>query len=699
MLRLLLIVLSPVLWLGAALPAQSREQFVADFNKALELADDKLVDRALKKNPGHALTHYESLYWEKQNGRDEAGAKLQAIQGSWKRCFDNGDTVERLDRWLSGCSADVYQQLQKTRNSSYQLWRHYTDVVGKELVKAEYARVMQQFMELARAAEAIGHEIEIAELWNFAGVVGNKMPERTVTDRRDVVFATEQFLAARKRWNYTFDEHYLLSAEFVKAEKLKIEEAAKADDKRKAEGYDANAKGVESLVMPNVAAEKHPLKFEPLAGWDELDYGGKGGPIPPFWWMVSLQQEGSSRKLDWFSRVPLYLHRTGATKFAIGLDPSDAKKAVEVDGSNKGRVSPFWLDADRKQPYAMVFWTGSEREMVNEAECNLAPSDTIANVYYRSAASWKGQVGAEPIVLYDDNANGKPGDTDPFEQAFKSPMLGAHDTEEGTPAPLLDSMRVGKGPRQPFSEFVKLATGWWHMQKTTGDEIALRPLNPDYVKTGRIKLVWTGPKPAAPVQLVVRGGGDYQTAFFDVAGGKEVEVPATEYTVLWGRMMIGKGARAQVASIHTGSSKPFAVEPGKVHELKMGSPFTLQFTRRGDENASIDALKILLAEASGCVFTDLHGLHVACEVLAAKEADGKGAKAVGKFVRFTDPELVNKAASRHNNVMQLAACFPMPEGYREGELLLKVKLPAAGMKLALSIKKHPLFGVVHSAWQ
>ena len=68
------------------------------------------------------------------------------------------------------------------------------------------------------------------------------------------------------------------------------------------------------------------------------------------------------------------------------------------------------------------------------------------------------------------------------------------------------------------------------------------------VKGGKIKLVWNGPKPTAPVQLVVQGEGDYQTALFDVAGGKEVEVPAANYRVIWGRMMIGKGPRSQVAS-------------------------------------------------------------------------------------------------------------------------------------------------------
>jgi len=251
----------------------------------------------------------------------------------------------------------------------------------------------------------------------------------------------------------------------------------------------------------------------------------------------------------------------------------------------------------------------------------------------------------------------------------------------------------------PYSEFVKLSTGWVHLAKQNGDAVAMRPLNPEYFKAGKVKLTWNGPKPTAPVQLVVQGSGDFAAALFDVAGGKEVELPAGDYQVVWGRMLIGKAPRVQAATIQAGTSKPFTVEAGKTFELKMGGPFELAWNRRGDDTATIDALKILLKESSGCVFAEWHGVNLACEVLAAKEADGKGAKVVGKFVRFADPELVNKAATAHNQIGLLAASFPMPEGYKGGELKLQVKLPAPGMKLSLQIKKHPLFGDVKSAWQ
>ncbi|MBL8754354.1 MAG: hypothetical protein JNK15_13715 [Planctomycetes bacterium] len=681
----------------AAAQVQAEEQFRTELGKALELGDEKLVDKAVKRAPVAAMNVFELLWDERAGNREEAKKRADAIQAAWPRCFEGSDTIDQIDRWRSGATATTRESLEHGRTQLRKLWSHYVDVVSKGFTKAEYEQAFQQMMELARNAEAVGHLKDTAEIWNLASVIGNRMPEKNLANRRDVVFAIDQFLEARKRLKFAFGPEYLSSEEFAKSERAKIEADEKAGDKRKAEGYDPNSKGVDSLVMPNVTAQKHSFKFEALPNVDELDYGAKGGPVPPFWWLVSLEKEGTARKLEWFRRKDVFLHRTGATKAVIAGTAVDAKGGFEVDISNKGKVSTFWLDADKQTPYAMAFWTGTDRQFVNEAECNLAPADTVCNVHYRSAASWKGTIGADPVVFYDDSCDGRFGDADPYGAELKQPNLGAHDTE-GTVVPLLDSMRVGKGPRVPYSEFVKLTPGWFHIKKGPGDDVAVRPLNPEYVKTGKIKLVWSGPKPTAPVQLVVRGGGDYRTAMFDVAGGKEIEVPAAEYTVIWGRMMIGKGARAQVANLYQGEAKPFTVEAGKTFDLKMGGPFELTFTRRGDESVSLDALKVVLAESSGCVFGDLHGMSLACEVMAAKEADGKGAKLVGKFVRFTDPELVNVAQKTHKNIGNPIACFPMPDGYRTGEMVLTFKL-AAGMKVGLVQKKHPIFGELKTVWK
>ncbi len=686
--------------LPATLCAQqiTKEQFRADFSKGLELGDQKMMDTVMKKDRAapHAALYFEELYVQKLAGHSDVTPKVDALKASWERCFEKSTTIDKLQRWIDGMQAKTYESLQSGRNNSAKLWQWNANLQSP--TREERLKVMQDFITLATNAAQLGHSLEVADLWGLAGVIGNQVPDKTIEDRKLVLECTDNFLEARRAWEFTFDTIYIQSFEYAKAEKVRVAEAEKKGEKRKADGYDPNTKGIDSLVVAGAKDDVHALQYEALTAWDtELDYGPKNGPLPPLWWNLSLGKEGDARQLDWFLRRPLYLARLGANKFGISLESNDLKKAVEVDVGGKGKPTTFWLDSDKKVPYSMFFWAGSDKEKVGEADCNLMFTTDVANVYYRSAASWKTTVGAEAMVFYDDNCNGLIGDTDMTERPFKVATLGDH-AGDGTAVPLLDSMRIGKGPRQPFSAFVKLSTGWFHLRRDK-ENVALRPLNPEYCKTGKVKLVWNGPKPSAPVQLVLQGAGDFKTAFFDVAGGKEVDVPAGNYSVIFGRIVIGKGARTQMAAIYQGASKAFAVEAGKTLELKMGAPFTMQFERQGDENSTVDALKILLQEASGCVLTDLQGLGLAPEVMAAKSDDGKGAKVVGKFLHFTDPELLNKAAGKHTKLGLLCATFPMPEGYRDGAMLWNVKMPGTGWKMGLLMKKHVLFGVITSPWQ
>lgn len=681
------------------LPAQqmTKEQFRTEFNKNLEISNTKGMDTVLKRDRGAllAISYAEELCFDLSRGKEEGRPRWEALRAAWQRCFEKSSTLDKVQRWVDGARGPDYEALQRGRNNVSRLWEQYS--ANPNATRDERLRVMQDMMGLARRAGELGHSAEAADIWSLASVIGSQLPDKSVEDRRETLRCLEEFMAARESWEFTFDTHYLQNQGFVKAERERLAEADKAAEKRQQQGYGQNVKGVDALVVAGAAPVKLAFDQEALTSWDELDYGPKNGAIPTLWWNLGLGRDGSAVKFDWFRRQPLHMMRLGANKFAVGADSSDPKKATEVDVSSKGKASTFYLDAERKQPYAMFFWAGSDRERIGEAECNLAFTSESATVYFRSATSWKCTLGAEVLHFYDDNCSGTPCDTDLYEPPLRLATLGDHEGE-GTGVPMLDSMRIGKGPRQPFSEFVKLAGGWFHLRRDN-DHVVLRPLNPEYHKTGKVKLVWAGPKPSSPAQLVIQGSGDYATACYDVAGGKEIEVPAGEYSVIFGRIVVGKGARAQNATLYRGDSKPFVVEAGKTHELKMGAPFAVQFSREGDDPVSIDALKVLLHEASGCVLTDLQGMTLAPEVVAAKAEDGKGAKVVGKFVPFADPELVNQAVKSHRKLGLLCALYPLPEGYKEGPMTLRVKLPAAGYKLGLQVKKHVLFGPIAPVWK
>ena len=218
------------------------------------------------------------------------------------------------------------------------------------------------------------------------------------------------------------------------------------------------------------------------------------------------------------------------------------------------------------------------------------------------------------------------------EAQLRAPLLADEEGENpGHQRPVVrEVIAVGRADRHRRGEGLAEAAGRGvvrrdHVAEAVGaDEVGVRPLNPEYFKTGKAKLVWKGGKTSAPSQLVVQGRGDFKTAFFDLAGGKEVELPVGDYQVIFGRVVVGKGARMQNATLYQGESQPFTVEEGKTFELKMGAPFQIAYTRRGDQNLVIDALKIFVRESSGCLLTELQGMPLAPEVLAGK-ADSRKA--------------------------------------------------------------------------
>lgn len=702
--RCLLLLLSCLC--AAWLPAQdaAMTRFITEFEQSLGVNDEKAIDKAIKAAPDKALQYFQDLRVELWRGKTAVAAKVAALKASWPRVYEKSGTLERIERWIESQDQDSYNAFLKQRDNVYKAWQ-LAEAAFKDKAKKPYLEAIEAMTGVARNLEQTGHKLAAAEAWGLVVTATSRMPDKTIEEREVGLAAQELFLSLREAWEWTHDPTFTTIKQYVKTEKEAIERDRKAGDKRRAEGYDSDAKGIDGLLMPGAKDDLHPMVFDALESWEnDLDYGPKGGPLPVYWWMAQAKAPSADKdspehvQLSWFRRQTVFLVRLAANKYAISLKPGDPKLSWEIEVGNKGKPTQFWLDTDKKVPYAMFFWTGGDKERVGDVDVNMTPQQTLANVYYRSAASWTVSVGPDALTFYDDNANGLPCDADPFAGELKVGTLGDHDGD-GNIVPLLDSMRVGKGPRVPYSEFVKLTNGWYHLRRSKDAEVALRPFNPEYLKTGKVKLVWNGPKPTAPVQLVIRGRGDLQTAMFDVASGKEVEVPAGEYTVIYGRLLTDRGAKTKTATLYGGDSQSFVVEAGKVHELKMGAPFQLVFERRGDQDVSIDALKIRVREAHGCVLTEQHGMGTITEVLAAKHEDGKGAKAVGKFVPFADPELLNKAAGKYAKVGLLAACFPMPEGYKDGELVLKVKLPAAGMKVALRMPKHPLFGVVNSAFQ
>jgi hypothetical protein len=91
-------------------------------------------------------------------------------------------------------------------------------------------------------------------------------------------------------------------------------------------------------------------------------------------------------------------------------------------------------------------------------------------------------------------------------------------------------------------------------------------------------------------------------------------------------------------------------------------------------------------------------MSLAPDVLAAKTRTARAPRSSASSCGFTDPELLNKAASKLNKLGNLAACSRCPTGIETGARA-HAQDAGRGWKMSLSQKKHALFGPMSSPWQ
>lgn len=684
--------------LCARAPAQkdTYDEFLQAITQSIRLGDEKRLDKSVRDNPMHTVSHYRGLVITtlRDPSKDNAADK-KALEEAWSRVYESR-TLEMMSRWLQSLDQSQLTQMDK---GAVALAKAYGQLALLEKEKVQdrqpYIDLIQALMKIAQVLGELGDAVNAADAWGVIARVYTVIPDRTVADQREGVFAIERFLEHRDRWQWK-DDHYLKNENWAKAERerIKVEEATA--EKRKAEGYDGDARGVEAYLVPDADSKEivAELSFEML---DEpkIDMSPQGGPVPMQWPAVSVTNEGPAM-FQWFKGADVFLVRPGANEFGVTLrKPSEEPQrgdVVEAETASQIKdPTRFALDAEGQRPYAMWFFVGGSQETYQGINQNLQPTPDRAVVYYKSASSWVAEVDGTEITFYDDNTNGLLFETDPLAYGLKDRNLGAGPDEE-VPVPAFDSMKIGKGPIQPYSEWVQIDDVWYHVRgKDDGRKVGLRPVNPEYFKTGEVQLEWSGGRATQPAVLIVQGRGDFGGARFDLSGGKPVEVPAGEYELAFGRIESGKGARMMTANVFPGTFEKFTVEPDKTAQIELGAPFQLDFTKGGsDTMVEIDALTIRVRGRGGEIYTHINGATPAPEVLVARGEDGKGARPSGEFQPIRDPETLNRVATAHATLGSQVGFYPIPDG-SDGTTVLKVEVPP-GHFVGLQEKKNKLFG-------
>lgn len=689
-----------------AVPAISQntyQDFLKAFDQAVQYDDAKGVEKALRADPVNALRHWEGLATDKKNGKDVAKV-MEAFVTGWSSIYENKDVLDNYERWVGYLTAEKIGFIKQAQSESYQVYQELTKFRGDNTVgRKSWDELKKSATGVAEKLSNLGHKIDAADAWVVVANIAANIPQRSVQDRRDTVFALERFLEERNNWGWTFDPPYNQNKDYLKAEKARLEEAIKEAEKREADGYEAGVEGVAGLVMPDSKPTVLDLTFVPLKTVPDDDMFVSGGPVAPFWIEVRFHDEATDEggnpmkrgdgalydRFNWFGGGNLYVVQEGLNKYALATTSLD--ETVPIEASAKPEPCQFeYVDANgNKQPYSMAFFLGGDRVLIGTCEQNLAPTKKYTPMFYKSTSSWTTQINGEEVTFYDDSGDAVMFEHDPMAVEYKIRTAG---DPEGTVMPMLDSMRIGKrGARIPFSEFVKVGDKWFylHASETDPTKPAVQPLNPDYLKTGTVTFKWDMGRKAAPQFVVIQGEGTYAAARFDVTQGKGVEVPAGSYRVLYGRIVAGKGARTQVVQIAGGDMESFEVEAGKEFELVMGRGMHYSFPFDVDgRQFECNLERLVMKDDLGCTYFQFHNVTQAPELVYAPAVDSKRMKPIESLVAMTDPNFTRDAGK---TIGRVVATLPMQKGATDGSMKLKVELPAPSGAVGLSIKKHPLF--------
>jgi hypothetical protein len=665
------------LW-SSALSAQSTyDLFLKDFNQALKFDNEVGIQKAIVTRPEEAVTHFEftTRSWVFERNVEANRKVMDVMIAKFKAGFDNADTLEQIEKYYMGMTPAKIKMIDEAdanRTKLYNEWVKYSQARDRKAI----LELVDHGMQLGRRCEEIGHQVHAARVYGMIASFVNTVPNKTTTDTRDMMDIVGMFLRCRKAWNFTKDAYYVSWEGWMKRVVIDVKTEEENASKRKEAGLDDDADGLGKYVDT-----KAPVNW------------------------INTRIEGKPAKMDWFKKRDIYLVRKSATKIGVALTNVDGAPVQAVKVAAKIKPSLFYLDKEKTQPYSMAFFVGGEQEPFASTVSNMAPTQEVFTVRYRSASSWEGTLGGQPVVFYDDNCDGKLFTPDPLAFGFVTRLTGKGPGED-IPVACYDSMKIGKkGKIVPFSSCAKIGDAWYQLvSKDDGKAVEAKVLHPDHLKTGSLQMKWSGSKAVKPSVLVVRGRGNLLAAAFNLAGGKPVEVPAGDYEIAFGRSTQGKGARTQVAHVFRGGSEVIKVEAGKPTVIKLGAPFKFDFVRGGKgDQVTVDSLFFKVIGAFGEVYTKIQGPIPAPDVVVCKSSNGRGAKVVGTYQPITSPDTLNTAAQTLDAALTASKIrgmgvevgyFPVVKGDRAASTTLTFKSPIAGGLVGLRLKKHKMFGKI-----
>jgi hypothetical protein len=676
------------------------DELVQQIDQAVRLGDQKKIERFVDRETTQIVRWLRGAYFAARTGQPVAANKLQAVVDAWSTVFQGSTFPSVQESWIQRLDGNQIQILSRAETDLVNVYAAYANAVDKGAVTAQTA---DSLLKLTRTFDTLGDAYSSSLAWSYLAIVWRQKPQGGPEALREGIYAAQQFLVSRESVDFTQDTFYGQWKDWIESAKQQLEAKVKENDKREEEGYSADASAIEKVLMPD--AERLTFELEPVVMKQpkERDLALQAGDLPSYWPSLTLREDPVG-KLSFFTAADLWVVRAGVTKFGIARD--EAEKSPEggkwqpIEAPN-GIQEPSVFDLPGSgRKYGMWFYTGSTNERYQGVQQNFAPSPDLSIIFYKSAMQWEGEVLDEEIKIWDDNSSGKLFE-DPMSAAFTSALVNPDpENDQLASIPTFDAIQVGKrGEIQPLGGWIQIDKDWYRIEGSEdGTKIELRQANPEYFKTGKIKLQFGG-KDIDVEALIIEGLGDViGDARFDISSGKNVEVPAGTYRIVYGKIASGSGVNQVRAWLFPGAAETFEVAEDKSEKLRLGAPFSLDFVRGGDEEQlELSAFTFKVRGVGGEIYTNLEGAVVAPEVLTAVNDKGRGAKPIAEFRAPASPEDVNILA-KNERLGSSAAFFP----YVSGENPLTQKLSIAirkGVKVGLKDDRNKLFGKFETIWK
>ncbi len=651
----------------AVAPAQDlgarQQEFMNSYRNLVELQDLRGIGRLAGKDK--QLTEEVLLQYSfrvVRSGADAANeidllitAADESEQGTrYRKRFDRFKPmdVDARGLWLDAWNA----------------WAKASNIFAEATQKKEQAEFRRALVEMADALTAAekAKDVEMAAMARYhVGYAQQHLGEYAEVIKAFDVAMDEWVEAGRPKeamYQYMVDKRRELIDQGH--DPLEAGKAAAAGPKKNTTtSYKEGSEwvGVETVYKemkePAQFASTTPWGVENVLLWREFNWSDKKGH--EFGLLVQAAPFGK----------PLKVFREGGKGyFDLDEDGKESKSDATVkviDGKpslNSLKAGPG-KDADK---YAFFMLSGGQGQQWFGTLVNYQNSGRYRIGCYREA-----KVEGETLVLIDDNCTGSIGD----------PSERAETIGRGNPTYIdNDALVVGKGRVAPWSDIVSIAGRWWNLKVLDPHAKQLRIRELD-VTTGQVVVKWNGP--VAPKVLAIGETEAMKGAFFDVAGGTPVTVPAGRYEIAYGRLEAGKPGQMKQAWILKGESGAFDVKPGEVTTLDLGGPYTVDFkTEQRDKALVVLPKTLVVKEKSGAIIGRIYDEIPYYEVAARKRGGG----AVGK------PKAMSKISTETFNSDNTATWFPAEyviDHAKEEET-----------EIQLTLKKHALLGgPITSEWK